>query len=214
MILAAGLGTRLGDLGKSKPKVLINIKGKTLLERHLDLLEAQGIERVVINTHHLYKQINSFVQQYDGPLEIIVVREEELLGTAGAVYHALPVLGPDPFIVIYGDTYIQPFKIWQLNGATTIAVHKADDSEGMGVVEIDQYDRVTNFVEKGTTGPALVNSGIYVLNHEIVDLLLETGDFGYDVFPQAIKEGIKIYAHVIPPVIDIGTPERLSFARW
>ncbi len=75
MILAAGRGTRLGSLGLSTPKVLVDIGGEPLLARHLRNLSDQGLRRVLINTYHLADAIVGFLQTYPGPAEVEVVRE-------------------------------------------------------------------------------------------------------------------------------------------
>lgn len=224
MILAAGRGTRLGGLGQSIPKVLIDIGGAPLLERHLRYLEEQGIRRVVINTHHRAESIRQFVEQYTGHLEIILTYEEQLLGTAGGVRNALPYLEPGPFLVLYGDILIdQPVKSLlechrKRNARATLAVHEAESSVGKGVVEVDPSGRVTKFTEKATrkSGRALINSGLYILNTDLVAELWPgvPRDFGHDVFPSAVDRGVAIFAvRLAWPVIDIGTPDGLYLAR-
>jgi MurNAc alpha-1-phosphate uridylyltransferase len=71
IVLAAGRGTRLGALGERTPKVLVSVGGVPLLERHLDALARAGIERVVVNAHHLSSQIEVFAREYGGPLELV-----------------------------------------------------------------------------------------------------------------------------------------------
>src|SRR3954454_22943445 len=93
MVLAAGRGTRLGSLGLTVPKVLVDVGGRPLLERQLDYLAREGIERVVVNAHHLAEAVDSFAREYTGALELSVVTEVQLLGTAGGVRNALDVLG-------------------------------------------------------------------------------------------------------------------------
>jgi mannose-1-phosphate guanylyltransferase len=224
MILAAGLGTRLGSLGKTVPKVLIDVGGKPLLERHLAYLEKHGVSRVVINTHHRAERIQSFVEQHRSPLDVVCVVEQRLLGTAGAVRNALGYLEPGPFLVLYGDVFIaEPIDSMldahRANGAVaTVAVHEADSAEGKGVVEVDEGGRVRRFAEKQprAAAPALINSGVYLLESGIIAPLTPgvTIDFGNDVFPNAVERGARVYAwRLSSPVIDIGTPEGLSLAR-
>lgn len=224
MILAAGRGTRLHRLGQSTPKVLIDIGGAPLLERHLHYLEEQGIRRVVINTHHRAESIRQYVEHYRGQLEIILTYEEQLLGTAGGVRNALPYLEPGPFLVLYGDILIdQSVKSLlechqEQNAQATLAVHEADSSVGKGVLEVDPSGRVTKFTEKATrsSGSALINSGIYILDTNLVAELRPgvPSDFGHDVFPSAVDRGVAIFAvRLACPVIDIGTPHGLLLAR-
>jgi NDP-sugar pyrophosphorylase family protein len=224
MILAAGRGTRLGSLGLSVPKVLVDIGGQPLLARNLDFLARQGVQRVVINVHHLAELVDAFVERYTGPLEIVVVVEEELLGTAGGVRNALPHLEPGPFIVLYGDVLVDEpldrlIELHRRSGAVaTIAVHEAASAEGKGTVMTDATGRVTRFVEKDVdaTGPALINSGVYVLERDLIAPLPlgRACDFGHDVLPAAIERGDPVYAgRLSKPVIDIGTPVGLGDAR-
>src|SRR3954471_19880334 len=106
MILAAGRGTRLGPLGLTVPKILVEIGGEPLLARQLRYLEREGAQRVVLNAHHLADQIADFVNGYPGPLELVLLVEPKLLGTARGVGNALPYLGDGAFLVLYGDVLV------------------------------------------------------------------------------------------------------------
>lgn len=224
MILAAGRGTRLGTLGESIPKVLIEIGGEPLLGRHLRYLEHNGVRRVVVNAHHHASQIASFAETYIGAVELVCVTEDHLLGTAGGVRNALDHLDPGPFLVLYGDVLVDaPIgPILDLHrtsqAVATLAVHEANSAEGKGVVEVDADGRIQRFSEKGTAPPGqvLINSGLYVLESEVVAGLPQgvEADFGNDVFPAALRRGLPLYAaRLAQPVIDIGTPEGLTLAR-
>jgi NDP-sugar pyrophosphorylase family protein len=224
IILAAGLGTRLGDLGEQIPKVLIPLGGRPLLARHLELLRRAGVQRVVVNAFHLASQIEDFTRAYEGPLELVCTVEPRLLGTAGSVRRALPYLEPGPFLVLYGDVVVDDglesliATHASAQPAATLAVHEEPSAEGKGVVKVDASGRVTAFVEKGErgTGPFLVNSGLYVIESELVSELPENTayDFGHDVFPQALGAGETMLVHRLArPVVDIGTEEGLARAR-
>lgn len=224
IVLAAGLGTRLGHLGGHVAKVLIPVGGRPLLARHLELLAQAGVRRVVVNAFHLSSQIEEFVRTYDGPLELVCTVEPHLLGTAGSVRRALPHLEPGPFLVVYGDVVVDdrfaPLVETHMRErpSATLAVHEEASAEGKGVLEIDTSGRVTAFVEKGQPGPGpfLINSGLYVLESKIVAALPENVpcDFGHDVFPPALAAGEVIVIHRLTrPVVDIGTEEGLARAR-
>jgi NDP-sugar pyrophosphorylase family protein len=162
LILAAGKGTRLGDLGRALPKVLVPIGGRPLLDRHLEHLEGQGVARVVINAHHLADQIGRHLASYRG--------------TAGAALNALDALGRSRFFVIYGDVILfeplQPvLRTHDSSGAiATLTVYECDDTTAKGVVEVDPGGRVQRFVEQDPqrTGPGLVNAGLYVVEPELL----------------------------------------------
>jgi mannose-1-phosphate guanylyltransferase len=223
LVLAAGKGTRLGELGRERAKVLVPIGGRPLLDLHLEHLGREGVRRVVINSHHLSDQIIAHVDGYRGPLAIDVLVEPVLLGTAGAAINALPALGQGAFVVLYGDVLIfeplEPLlRAHRTTGAAaTVCVYQHDDPRGKGVVEVDGADRVERFSEKdpSRTGPGLVNAGLYVVEPRLLDGLPRDTflDFGHDVFPLSVRAGHHVQAFRIPrPVLDIGTPEDLAVA--
>lgn len=224
MILGAGRGTRLGSLELTIPKVLVDIGGVPLLGRQAEYLREQGISRVVVNAHHLAEQVETFAQEYHGPIELIVVREKRLLGTAGGVRNALTELGSEPFLVLYGDVVVaEPLADLiaaheRSSAVATLTVYESDDVYGKGTVQVDGDGAVTGFTEKGESGAgtALVNAGVYVIEPEFVQELPlgEELDFGHDVFPNALARGVSLRAHrLADPVIDVGTPEGLARAR-
>jgi mannose-1-phosphate guanylyltransferase len=222
MILGAGRGTRLGPLGLSKPKILLDIGGEALLMRHLRYLESQGVERVVINAHHLADEVVRFVNEYNGPLDVIVVVESQLLGTAGGVRNALEHLGREPFVVLYGDVVIdEPLTDLAAahqtcHAAATLTVYESATTVGKGVVEVDDRGRVLRFVEKNRSGPGLVNAGLYVVDPRLIAMLPAEHplDFGHDVLPAAVDRGERVFAYrLVAPVVDVGTPEDLERAR-
>ena len=107
MVLAAGRGERMGELTLKRPKPLIEVAGKPLLQHHLERLKVAGFTEIVINTSYLGNQIQEFVG--DGSqwgLTISCTYEEARLETAGGILNALPLLGTDPFLVINGDIWI------------------------------------------------------------------------------------------------------------
>ena len=106
MLLAAGLGTRMGALTRDCPKPLLTVAGKPLIVHHLERLVAAGISEIVINLHYLPDQIMALLG--DGRAYAANIRcsyEPLLLGTAGGICQALPLLGDDPFLVISSDIY-------------------------------------------------------------------------------------------------------------
>lgn len=107
MILAAGRGERLRPLTENTPKALVEVQGRSLLERHLDRLAAAGIETVVINLGWLGDRIAERVGSGDEyGLNVIYSPEgDDILETGGGINRALPLLGPDPFLVVNADIY-------------------------------------------------------------------------------------------------------------
>ena len=103
MLLAAGLGTRMKPLTDSRPKPLIDVGGRTLVDRVLDKLVAQGVTRAIVNVHYLADMMEAHLATRKD-IEIIISDERDLvLETGGGVVKALPLLGEDPFFVINTD---------------------------------------------------------------------------------------------------------------
>lgn len=104
MILAAGLGTRMRPLTDTLPKPLVKVAGRPLIDHVLDRLAEAGVERVVVNVHHLADQMQRHLAQRKQPQIVISDERGLLLGTGGGVKKALPELGDAPFFHINSDT--------------------------------------------------------------------------------------------------------------
>jgi MurNAc alpha-1-phosphate uridylyltransferase len=104
MVLAAGLGTRMRPFNGKVPKPLVTVGGKALIDHVLDRLEMTGVERVVVNVHHLADQIERHLAGRQRPAIVISDERGELLGTGGGVIKALPELGAAPFFHVNSDT--------------------------------------------------------------------------------------------------------------
>lgn len=107
MLLAAGRGERLRPITETLPKPLVEVRGETLIERHLHALAAAGIENVVINLGWLGGRIAERVgsgERY-GLRVAFSDERENILETAGGIQRALPLLGDDPFLVVNADIW-------------------------------------------------------------------------------------------------------------
>ena len=129
MVLAAGLGTRMGALSETIPKPLVPVGGKPLIAHALEGLERAGVAEVVVNTHHLAAQIEALLDTHaarPGAPRIRISREEERLETGGGVRQALPWLGDDAFYVVNSDVVLAE------NGASALQrLAAAWDGEAM-----------------------------------------------------------------------------------
>ena len=116
IILSAGYGKRLNPMTLSKPKSLLEINKKTLLENTIHILENFGIKEIVINTHYLSDQINTFIDNKKFSSKIFLMEEhEKILDTGGGVLNAAKKFNNDPFFVLNPDTiwfqsYLDDFK--------------------------------------------------------------------------------------------------------
>lgn len=122
MVLAAGLGVRMRPLTLERPKPLLEIAGRSLLDHALDRLAEAGVETAVVNCHYKAEMIAARMAERTHP-RIILAPETELLETGGAVRDALPLLGQEPFFVINADI------LW-LDGPVPALVRLADAWNG------------------------------------------------------------------------------------
>jgi mannose-1-phosphate guanylyltransferase len=224
LVLAAGRGSRLGELGRRVPKALVEVGGRPLLAHQLEFLAAAGGDRAVVTAWHLADQIVDFVARGDHGLEVAVSVEPELLGTAGGARQALPLLRPDePIVVLHADTLLDEPVAGVVAGHLasgfdgTICAEWLEDTRGKGVLDVGTADRIVAFREKPTLPlPGLANAGLYVLAPELIALAAPGRflDFGHDLFPFALAEGFRLRAHRLGTgAHDVGTPESLAAAR-
>ncbi|MHB1415123.1 MAG: nucleotidyltransferase family protein [Chloroflexota bacterium] len=227
MILAAGEGTRLRPLTADTPKPLLPLAGVPLILYSLALLRQHGICEVAVNLHHNAQKIVDCLG--DGSrlgMKIHYSYEEALLGTAGGL-RKVAHLFDDTFVVLYGDVLTDcdlsaliRFHRKQ-GGPATLALSEVTNPWEVGIVQLDQDGRVLDFVEKPPRGSAagnLANGGIYVMERVVLDYVPKSGpcDFGYDVFPHLLREGLPIYGYLLPAktyLVDIGTLDKYRRAE-
>lgn len=226
MILAAGKGTRLGDLGAATPKPMLPLAGRPVLEWTLERLRQAGIHEVVINLHHAAQVIpGHFGDGSAFGVHIDYLFEAEILGTAGGLRNARSLLDGDRFLVVYGDTVLdwdpRPMVMDHVvaSAAATIVVAEVADPSRLGVVVFDAERRITTFVEKPGDRPELgrwVNAGLCVLDRQVFDHIPEGGfsDLGASTFPAMLESGALLRAFPRPrPLTVLDTPEQLAAAQ-
>ena len=106
MIMAAGLATRLGTISKDTPKVLLDVNGKTVLERIVEKMLADGFDDIIINVHHLADKVTAAVKELESSLGVKITISDEtggLLETGGGLFRARDFFGDRPFMVYNGD---------------------------------------------------------------------------------------------------------------
>ncbi|HLN10328.1 MAG TPA: nucleotidyltransferase family protein [Xanthobacteraceae bacterium] len=104
MVLAAGSGTRMRPVTDCRPKPLVKVGDRPLIDHVLDRLAAAGVELAVVNVHHFAGQIECHVATHRHPRIVISDEREQLLDTGGGVVKALPLLGDAPFFLMNSDT--------------------------------------------------------------------------------------------------------------
>jgi NDP-sugar pyrophosphorylase family protein len=171
MILAAGLGTRLRPLTDKKPKALMPVVNKPIIGWVIEYLKKHGIDQIVVNAHHHYRQI---VDYLDGGrpfgLEIDVRVEPEILGTGGGIKNTEDFWGDDPFIVINSDilTNINLSRAYEshkkLGGRVTLILH---DCTPYNQIQIDDNGFVTDISAWSAQG-RFAFTGIHIMDPDLL----------------------------------------------
>ena len=184
VVLAAGEGVRLQPITATRPKHLIKVGGKAILEHCLNALKACGVTEAVIVTHYM----GDAIRQYFGDgkkkgLKIGYVEQAEMLGTGNAVSVVEPYVDGD-FILVYGDLLFAPEAMQAVldsyeaeKPVAVMAVVPVEKPESYGIVELEDGKAVRRIVEKPASGKApsnLANAGLYACSEEIFNKLRQT----------------------------------------
>ena len=208
MILAAGRGERLRPLTDTTPKALVEVRGVSLLERHLNAVKAAGVKNVVINLGWLGEMIAERVgsgSRYG--LSVVYSPEgENILETGGGVHRALPLLGSDPFLIVNADIYTD----------MPLPTVLPDDADGHMVLvpkpahkERGDFDLIDGRVANGED-PALTFSGVAIYRPEFF-ADCEPGRFPLGPMLRAAADKSRLTGTIYDGIWeDVGTPERLQ----
>jgi len=220
-ILAGGFGTRLQSVVSDRPKVLAEVRGKPFMVYLLEQLSSAGIRKAVICTGYMADKIEEcFGDAYDS-VGIVYSREDEPLGTGGALRLALPYLSSEIILVMNGDSYIDTdlsiYVDWFSEGERKAAVLLTwvDDTSRYGSVKINKNKIIASFEEKcENSGPGWINAGIYLLRKSLI-ASMPAGKFyslERDFFPKLTGKGLYGFC-TEGRFIDIGTPETYAAAE-
>jgi NDP-sugar pyrophosphorylase family protein len=220
IILCGGLSTRLGDITKSIPKVLLRIGDRTVLDWQLEKLASVGVTEVVMAAGHLSDVLVKEVGETRLGVRIRYAIEPTRLGTGGAIKFALQyVANPDePTIILNGDILTSvPMNemVSSVRPGTdgVILGSLVEDAATYGTLVTDEQGTLVAFREKeGKHEPGYINGGFYIYNPDMRKNIPDTDAFRveYDVFPKVNTMVVHRSHH---PWIDIGLPERLAWAR-
>lgn len=193
MVLAAGLGTRLRPLTDARPKALVEVAGKTMLERTLLRLRNFGIEEVVVNAHHFADRLIDFLHEHKNfGMQIEISREDVLLDTGGGVKQAAEFFlrgGSDAPFLVHNVDVASAIDLGALvaaheasNALATLAVKARSSSRQLlfdadGLLVGRQTPTATEWAREILHPTPLAFCGIHVLSPRILPLLEETGAF-------------------------------------
>jgi NDP-sugar pyrophosphorylase family protein len=228
MVLAAGQGTRLRPVTDGRPKALVPVAGRPMIEYALLLLRYYGIREIIINLHHLGEQIEQHLG--DGRqlgLEISYSIERELLGTGGGLLKAKPFLQDGTFIVINTDALID-LNLAELiafhrqaGAAATLVLRPDENADQYGSMDIDGEGRICRFLEvkapTASAGPTrkLMFTGVQIFEPKVFAYMdpNESQKFSttMQTYPRMLRSGEALYGFCFEGFWqDLGTVERIK----
>ena len=231
MVLAAGLGTRLKPLTNDRPKALVEVAGRTLLEITLTRLRSFGVQDVIVNTHHFAEMVESYLAAHGNfGMRIAISREDVLLDTGGGLKNAAWFLREmsEPFLlhnvdVLSNIDLAAMARFHAEQGAlATLAVQARETSRPLLFDEGGELcGRVLKGGEREMARPyehteELAFAGIHVISPRIFDLMNEDGVFS--IIPAYLRmaaAGEKIAAYRADEAYwrDMGKPESIAAAE-
>jgi N-acetyl-alpha-D-muramate 1-phosphate uridylyltransferase len=202
MVMAAGLGKRMRPLTATRPKPLVEVAGKALLDHVFDRLRSAGIERAVVNVHYLADALEAHLANRVKGIDVIVSDERgHLLETGGGIVKARDLIGDEPFLVVNSD------NLW-IDGPTDairilasrwddatmdallllVPLARAHNHPGQGDFHIDAHGRIVSRRKPGRIAP-FVYTGVQILSPRLIRDWPE-GAFSTNLFwNRAIESG-------------------------
>jgi NDP-sugar pyrophosphorylase family protein len=220
VILCGGLGKRLRNIIKDRPKPMVEISGRPFLEILMDYVASFDLRRFILCTGYMGDKIKEHFWGKNSHLEVLFSEEHELLGTGGAVKNASHLIRSDPFFVMNGDSICRVdlsrfFRFYNERGAIcTLVLTRVDEVCDYGRVDVGEDGKIKGFNEKiKEQEGGLVNAGIYLMKKELLSLIPD-GKYSleYDLFPK-LCDG-RLYGFITEAqLLDIGTPKRYLEAK-
>jgi len=225
MIMAAGLGKRMRPLTATRPKPLIEVSGKALLDHALEKLRVVGIKKIVVNVHYLADALEAHLTSRDHGLEVVISDERDrLMETGGALVQAAPLIDCDPFLALNSD------NLWIDGPADTLkllASHwddakmdallllvpqaRALNHKGMGDFHMGRTGRLRRR-ERSHVAP-FVFTGIQIVSKRLLRDPPE-GPFSTNLlWDRAIEEGRCFGAVHQGLWFDVGTPQSIQLTE-
>ncbi len=219
IILCGGNATRLGAAAKQTPKLLMKVKGRSILEWQFDFLKEVDVQELILATGHLHDVLRNSIGDSYEDIPIRYCKEDKKLDTGGAIKKSMQYIQSSPFFVLNGDVLWRNFPLKKMvvtfreNMDGVLMAVWVDDTRPYGQILSTETGRVTAFLEKPTAlQSGYINAGVYLFNNTIAHGFPKSDVFSlsYDVFPRL--ENLYVLK-TNTPWIDIGSPERLQAAQ-
>jgi len=197
VVLCGGRGVRLRPLTYSRPKVMVSVAGRPLVDYVVEKLERLGLD-ILLVVGYLGEAV---VEHFKGRVKHCF--QEKPLGTAHALLTAEPYVTSERFLVVNGDLFFTDDLSWvQGEEPVVMSVYKVEDTSRYGAVEVVD-GRVVRIAEKSRGGPGLINAGIYLFDRRIFRAarsikLSPRGEYELtDAVARLIEEGVEVKARLL-----------------
>jgi MurNAc alpha-1-phosphate uridylyltransferase len=222
MVMAAGLGKRMRPLTATRPKPLIEVAGRPLLDHVLERLKAAGVEKIVVNVHYLPGSIEAHLAAKPHGLEVVISDErKQLMETGGGLVKAAPFIDADPFLVVNSDNFwidgpADTLKLlashWdgaRMDALLLLVPHaRAQNHRGMGDFHMDRVGRLRRR-ERSHVAP-FVFTGIQMISKALLEGAPE-GPFSTNILWDRAIEADRCFGAVHQGLwFDVGTPKAIG----
>lgn len=222
MVLAAGLGKRMRPLTASRPKPLIEVGGKALLDHLLERLRMAGVEKVVVNVHYLADAVEAHLAKNSHGLDVSISDERSLLlETGGGMVRAAPLIDADPFLVVNSDNLwidgpADTLKLlashWndaKMDALLLLVPHaKAENHHGMGDFHMERHGRLRRR-ERSHVAP-FVYTGVQIVSKRLLEGAPD-GPFSTNILWDRAMEQGRCFGAVHQGLwFDVGTPQAIK----
>lgn len=194
LIIAGGQATRLRPYTDDRPKAMVEVAGRPIIDYQLEWLASHGVEQAVVSCGYKAEVLREHLTARRGGPEVTLLVEDEPLGRGGALRYAATRLSrqDSPYLALNGDV-LTWFSLAELTahhrargGLATLALARFRTS--WGIVDVDDRDRIEGFTQSPLL-PVWINAGVYLFEPGMTPLLPETGDHESSTFPELAKEG-------------------------
>lgn len=216
VILAGGMGTRLGNLTNNRPKPLLRVFNRPFIEYLTENLRRHGAKHIVFLTGpHVSNFQKYFEKKPNIGLQIDLIADVPPAGTGGALRYARDLL-EEHFLLLNGDSYFD-FNLLDLTknykNVAHIALRRVPEASRYGIATLEN-GKIVRFGEKSSRGEGLINGGVYWLDRKILTKLGENStSIETDIFPKLASNGHLSGTIYDGPFIDIGIPGDLKRAE-
>ncbi|MBO9623437.1 MAG: nucleotidyltransferase family protein [Sphingomonas sp.] len=223
MVMAAGLGKRMRPLTATRPKPLVEVAGKPLIDHVFDRLRSAGIKRAVVNVHYLADQMEAHLRARVKDIEVLISNErKQLMETGGGLVQARTLIGDKPFVCVNSDNLWvdgpvdairQLAEQWDDDRMDAlllvVPLARANSHKGQGDFRLDPAGRIVERRKPGRLAP-FVFTGVQILSPRVIRDWPE-GPFSTNLFWNRAMEAGRLWGAVHQGLwFDVGSPDAIK----